>query len=145
MTAKAYLQQIYWLQIKIKQKSAELEELRLSASGFKGVDYTADKVQCPPKDRMAEMVGALADLEAETMQMIVSYHKQRDRIINEIHSLPDSRYIELLYKRYVEFKQFNRIAKEMHYDYKYLSWLHRRALQAFDRIVIKPTSRTITN
>ena len=137
MTTKAYLQQIYWLQVKIKHKVEELNTLRAGASGFKGLDYSADKVQATPGDHMAESVGRFVDLEQEINAMIADYFRRKDTIINQIHTLSDVRYVEILYKRYVEFKTFGRIAKEMHYEYKYISKLQRRALQTFGKTILK--------
>ena len=137
MTTKAYLQQIYWLQVKIKHKCDELETLRAGASGFTGIDYSADKIQSTPSDKMADSVGRLVDLETEVLTLIADYHKRRDTIINQIHLLNDGRYMEVLYKRYVEYKSFNRIAREMHYEYKYVSKLHKRALQTFGKTVLR--------
>ena len=133
MTAKAYLQQIYRLKIKIEQKAQQLEELKASASGFKAIDYSADKVQTSPSDRMADVVGRFADLEETINHLIGEYLYKKDFIIMQIQLLEDTRYVDLLYRRYVLFMPFRTIAKELNYDYKYCCRLHGKALRAFEK------------
>ncbi len=65
-------------------------------------------------------------------QMIESYTQEQNKIISQIQSLEDSRYIEILYKRYVEFKKFELIAVEMNYDYNWVKNLHGMALMNFE-------------
>lgn len=133
MTAKTYLQQIYRLKMKIEQRTQQLEELKASASGYKAIDYSADKVQVSPSDRMADVVGRFADLEETINHLISEYLYKKDFIIMQIQLLDDTRYVDLLYRRYVLFKPFRIIAKELTYDYKYCCRLHGKALQAFEK------------
>ncbi len=39
----------------------------------------------------------------------------------------------MLFKRYVEYKSFKVIAKEMHYSYQYVIRLHKQALKEFEK------------
>lgn len=131
MTAKAYLQQIYWLHSNIIKKSQQLDELRADTMGYKAIDYAADRVQSTPTDRMANVVGRYTDLENIVRGMIDEYYYKKDFIINQIISLEDPRYRDILHARYVEFKSLKKIAHEMHYEYKWACALHGRALNAF--------------
>jgi hypothetical protein len=45
--------------------------------------------------------------------------------------MSDYRYIDVLYKRYIECKRFELIAVEMNYDYDYVRKLHVKALEVF--------------
>ena len=141
MTAKTYLQQIYRLKVKIEQRAQQLEELKESASGFKAIDYSADKVQASPSDRMADMVGRFADLEEEINHMIGEYLYKQNYIINQIQMLDDVRYIEVLHRRYVQFMPFRAIAKDLHYDYKYCCRLHGKALRSFEKAYLNKTNK----
>lgn len=137
MTAKTYLRQIYFLYVKIRQRQEQLDELKAAASGFRAIDYSADKIQSTPSDRMAEVVGRYADLEAELQRMIDQYVERKNAIISQIEQLEDSRHVEVLYARYVGFKPLGAIAEEMGYEYKYLCRLHGMALKAFGSRFLK--------
>jgi hypothetical protein len=54
--------------------------------------------------------------------------------------------VELLYKRYVEFKRLEVIAVELNYTYSYIRAEHGHALQSFDKLLMnKQSSYTITH
>lgn len=139
MTAKQYLGQIRSLDIKIRQRKREIEELKLSATCTGSISAQGEKVQTSASgDKLLNAVARYVDLEAETQGMIDAMQKRRHDIIAEIQSLEDSRYIEILYKRYVEFKSFEFIACEMHYNYTWICELHGKALKAFETSLNKP-------
>lgn len=141
MTAKQYLRQLERINLTITQKQIQLDELRAIGGGYKAIDYAADRVQTSPHDSMAAMIAKWVDLDREIADIIDQYVDTKNRIINEIHLLPDSRYVSILYKRYVELKPFTAIADEMAYDYKWVCKLHGNALQAFDRLVLQNTNK----
>lgn len=66
--------------------------------------------------------------------MIESYTQEQNKIISQIQSLEDSRYIEILYKRYVEFKSFELIAVELNYEYSWVTRIHNQALEEFEQM-----------
>lgn len=142
MTAKTYLRQIYFLYVKIRQRQEQLDELKAAASGFRGIDYSADKIQSTPSDRMAEVVGRYADLEAELQRMIDSYIERKNAIISQIEQMEDARYAELLYARYVQFKSLTAISDELGYVYEYCCRLHGRALKAFEEKHLKEVKQS---
>ena len=131
MTTKAYLQQVYHLYAKIKQRQEQLEELKAAASGFRAIDYSADKIQASPSDRMADVVGRYADLEVDVQRLIDEFFTTKNTIIGQIQGMQDPRYADVLYARYVRFDSFRKISHDMNYEYKYLCSLHGRALVAF--------------
>ena len=134
MTAKKYLQQLRSLDIKIKQRKEQIRELQSLASGQGSFDYSKERVQTSVGgDKLSENVSRYVDIEKEVDKLIAEFTAKKDRIISEIQSLEDSRYIEILYKRYVEFKKFELIAVEMNYDYDWIRRLHGQALEAFAR------------
>lgn len=138
MTAKSYLQQIGRMKAMIRQRSQELDALRASNMGYKAIDYSADRVQTSPTDRMADTVGKYIDMETEIMQMIDAYFEKMHMIIGQIQALDDARHIDILYARYVNGESLRRIARDMHYEYGYACRLHGRALKAFsDKWTIK--------
>lgn len=137
MTAKEYLQRIEKLNIQISHHIDQLMELK--TFGAKAVDYSADRVQTSPSNSMENIVGRWVDMEAKLNTMIDSYVDLKYQVIREIHQLEDTRYIQILYKRYIEFKPLRTIAVEMGYDYKWLCHLHGQALEDFNRIINNTT------
>jgi hypothetical protein len=48
--------------------------------------------------------------------------------------MKNERHMVVLYKRYVEFKGFGAIAREINFSYEYVRHLHRDALRAFEKM-----------
>ncbi len=138
MWAKEYLQQLQRLDTVINQKIAELEDLRLKAESVGSIDYAKDKVQTSSAGDapFVNMVGRIADLEAQIRDEIDMYINDKHKIINQIQDLVNSAYVQVLYKRYVEFKNFALIADEMNFTYQYVLGLHQKALQEFQTMHI---------
>ena len=137
MTAKKYLRQLKALDVKINQKIKEVDDLKLLTGG-RGIAYDRDHVQTSPENRQEELIVKWIDLEHEIDQMIDDYISQKDKIINQIHSLSDERYVRILYDHYVpdamgQVKTLEMIAVEMPSNYTYVCELHVRALQEFEK------------
>lgn len=133
MTTKEYLQQIEVFDSKINQKKAELHDLRLLSTAIGAMNYDADRVQTSPTgDGLLNKVARIVDLESEIDDDVMQLIELKHKVINEIHVLTDVRYIDILFKRYVEIKNFERIAVEMDYNYDYVRELHVLALNAFE-------------
>ncbi|MCI5569837.1 MAG: hypothetical protein MR372_08290 [Lachnospiraceae bacterium] len=134
MTTKQYLGQIRILDIKIRQRQREAAELKLAATCTGSASAQGEKVQTSASgDKLLNAVARYVDLEAETQSMIDAMQKRRHKIIAEIQDLDDARYIQVLFKRYVEYKKFELIAVEMNYDYNWVKNLHGMALMSFER------------
>lgn len=131
-TPKEYLRQIRLFDICIKQKEAELAAMRSEIESMSAA-VTGERVQTSAKDKMSEKVSHIVDLEAQIIRDKESFLRMKDRIINEIQSLDNSVYVDILYKRYVEYKQLEEIAVEMNYSYRQVLRLHGFALQEFKR------------
>lgn len=129
---KEYLRQIRLFDICIRQKEAELAAMRSELENMSAA-VTGERVQTSAKDKMSEKVSHIVDLEAMIIQDKEKFLRMKDRIINEIQSLDNSVYVDILYKRYVEYKQLEEIAVEMNYSYRQVLRLHGFALQEFKR------------
>ena len=129
---KEYLRQIRLFDICIRQKEAELAAMRSEIESMSAA-VTGERVQTSAKDKMSEKVSHIVDLEAKIIQDKEKFLRMKDRIINEIQSLDNSVYVDILYKRYVEYKQLEEIAVEMNYSYRQVLRLHGFALQEFKR------------
>lgn len=145
MTAKEYLMQLETLSAAIKHKEQEMKAIEWAASGIRSPSYEADKVQTFVSDgKIADVISEMQRLELEVMKQTVEYMKLKHKIIDQINSLGDSRYLTVLHKRYVEGKSLYRIAAEMNYNYTWLCELHGKALLAFDKKYLTPEDTRIT-
>lgn len=144
MTAKEYLRQLRQLEIKIEQRRLERDHLLSDAMGNGSPRLSRDKVQTSVSgDTMGDKLAECADLQKEIDWLINKLIADRHRIIGEIHTLNDARYIQILYLHYVEGKRLEDVAEIMikpngkHYSYDHIASLHGMALQEFDRTIIK--------
>lgn len=135
MKAKDYLLQLQRLDTAIGQKIKELTNLRTMSTGVGGIDYSKDRVQASPSADapFVKIVNRIADLDDEINREIDTFADEKHKIINQIQGLQDSKHIDILYKRYVEFKRLEVVAVEMGYTYQYARELHGYALQEFER------------
>lgn len=135
MTAKEYLQQVRLADVKMLQRINQLKEVRASISYISGIDYSKDRVQTTPQAGNKQ-IEKLVDLEAEVNNIIDETVAAKHKIISEIQSLDNADYIQLLYKRYIEYKPFETIASEMYLSYYRICHLHGDALKEFQQKVL---------
>ena len=139
MTAKEYLSQLGVLDQKIKHKKQELRE----AKGDRGIHAKKDgseveNVQTSFGSTQGNQTEAQAlrvvSLEEDIEDRIIQYMELKHRLIDEIHDINDSLFIDILYRRYVRNERnFTQIACDMGYTYKYVINKHGEALMAFER------------
>jgi hypothetical protein len=141
MKAKEYLRQIEKLDKCIEQKQIEYDELRHRAKTSGGIQY-GERVQTSPTgDTLERKVVNYVQLEKEIDDMIDRFVDLKHQIIDEIQELSDVNYIDILFKRYVQYKSFEQIAVEMGYTYDYTRHLHGYALDAFRRKHLKVNTK----
>ena len=134
MTAKEYLKQIEALDIKIRQKQDQLDCLKETAGGNAAIRYDKLNVQITvAPDMMERNVLRMVELEEKIWADKIKMETLKDQIIDQIQSLEDERYIDLLFRRYVKYQKFEQIALDMSYDYVYIRELHGEALGAFEQ------------
>ena len=144
MTAKEYLRQLKNLEIKIDQRRRERDRLIADAMGNGSPKLNPNQVQTScAGDQMGDRLAEAADIQKEIDWLINKLIADRHRIIGEIHTLNDARYIQILYLHYVEGKKLEDVAETMiktngePYSYDHIASLHGTALQEFDRIILK--------
>ena len=133
VNTQIYLCQIKILDTKIKQKQEQYNQLYESAHSIGAVRYDREPVQTSKtNDAIERSIIRYLELEEEIKDETLNFQKTKHKIINEIQELDDDRFINLLYKKYVEYKPMNMIAEEMCYSYDYVKELHRNSLKAFE-------------
>lgn len=125
--AKTYLSQIRLLDVKIAQKEKELEMLRAETENI-SPKSDGDRIQTSVNDRMSANIAKIIDIEKEIAQKQVELIIVRHTIIDKIHELSDPILVDVLYKKYVEYKSYNVIAYELGYNIVYVRQLHMKAL-----------------
>ena len=72
-------------------------------------------------------------MENEINDEIDRFIDKKHRMINQIQNLDNTKYIQVLYKRYVEYKRLEMVACEMAYTFQYVVLLHGQALKDFEQ------------
>ena len=138
MTGKECLQEIRKIDTYINQKQLEYESLCKLRGGFGGMNYEQERVQTSPNGNgFTKISDALVDLQNDINCTVDKFCRIRNERINQIQSLSKVEYAEVLFKRYVEYKSFERIAYEMGYAYKYTCHIHGCALEEFQNNFLK--------
>ena len=142
MTAKKYLQGIRDLEMKIKHRQTQVNFLREKASAAQAIRYDKDIVKSSVSDSKLENdIATYTDIEREIEKAKLVFENRRNKIISEIHELEDGRYVNMLFKRYVEYKRYEKIADEMGYSFDYVKHLHGEALKAFNEKILKDDTK----
>ena len=127
MDAKEYLESLRLLDARTEQRLKQLDDIENRRSYIKTLNeqYAVSQVN-------GDM---LSDLAAKVSDEILHFEKQRSEIIGRIQSLNDHKFIQVLYKRYVEYKSFEQIAAELGYARSHTLALHRNALEALQAVI----------
>lgn len=133
MKAKEYLQQLRKLDTVIQQKKTELANLRETLTSVSSPKISEEKVS---GDNLGgagfeDTIANIDELEQEITWELGKFVALKHKIINEIHTLDNGVYIQLLYKRYIEFKSLEQIAVEVNYSYSHIKKMHGWALLQF--------------
>ncbi len=141
MKAREYLEQLQKMDVAINQNIAWLYELKNIRKELKGVNYTSQKVKTSKSNRadFEKTLLIIMDMEQNINDSIDKFVDQKNEIIKQIQSLDNHKYVQVLYKKYVEYKRLEEIAIEMYYSYQYIKEIHKKALQEFKKNIPKHT------
>ena len=137
MTAKKYLQQLWWIDKEINEKNKELEELRVQAENCSSPEMTGMPKGSGTKDKLSETVAKIVDLQNYVNELTDRMIDLRAEITRQISSMPDQRSRIILSCRYLRRKRQDRawekISKELYYDINTVMILHKKALKQFEQ------------
>ena len=129
----------YLREIKVKRHYlTRLKERRASLHldvSFGGIDYSADRIQSTPKNKMEEAMVRLSERMEKLDNTIAKISVEIDDRISSIETLCNDTHRDLLFKRYVEDKSFEQISIEMGYVYNYTCNLHGEALKELSKVL----------
>lgn len=137
MSGKDCLQQIQVMDIRIKQKMDQLEDMRRMCTYLRGACIGGGSKSGNMSDGFSKMSDKMIDLERTLNQEIEAYLLMKNEEINRIQSLSKPEYMDVLYKRYVEYKTFERIAYEMNYALNYVFKLHGNGVKEYESLFTK--------
>ena len=133
MDAKTYLEQVKVLDIKIKQLEDRLACLRETAGGAAAIRDDNLTVQVSVQNDIVEKnVLQLVEMQEKIFLEKVRLESTKNAIVEQIQALNDARYVDLLYKRYINLESFEQISVDMSYDYTYTRALHGEAIGYFE-------------
>lgn len=133
MNAKEFLQQVRTIDIIIDNKREEIRKLR-SMIEISAVKYEGCKTQSSGNhDKTANIICRIVDLENEINIEIEKLLNAKQEIMNVIDKINDPEMIDLLYRRYIHFEKWEKIAYKMNYSLRGIYKLHGRALQEIEK------------
>lgn len=136
--AKEYLRHIKTLDQRVKNKKLEVEKLFSLSSGLKGISYEKKEgVNNTPNDKSPQetYIYKLLEYQDELKKDIDELVEYRQEAMHLIDQINDANCIDVLYKRYFEYKKWEEIALEMNYAYRSIIRLHGEALHKMDKII----------
>ena len=131
---KQYLAGIKTMRQYLQRLRERRKEIHLDVS-FGAIDYSADRIQTTPKNKMEEAAVRLSDRLEWIDGEIARYSIEIDDRIAAIEKLPSNSSRNVLYKRYAEDKSFEQISVEMGYVYNYTCNLHGEALNELSKLL----------
>lgn len=132
---KRYLQQIKLYDSHINTKLDELQHLKEMVTRI--TPTLKDDVVSGggSQDKLADAVVKIVDLEAEIDREIDRYVNAKQEISSVLDGIVDPDQLQVLHKRYVQYKTFEQIACDMNMTYRNVCYIHGKALLAVNEII----------
>lgn len=131
MKTKEYLMQIQLFEKRIHQKELELKVAE--TSDLKGIDYSKDKVQSSGSDGTPYSMLLAVEISEE----IDRYKMLRNQIVNQIQTLGDARYEQVLYVHFVSGTSLMSIALDIPCSKSTIYRWYNEAMQCFHEKYLK--------
>jgi hypothetical protein len=134
MTAKEYLSGLQLFNIRIEQLHEE-KQMYLDMATSITTSINPVKVRSSHQtDRMGNAVSKAADMDALIDEEICNLWFRQHEIVKQIQQLRNAKYIQVLYKIYVQDKSIKIASVEMQMSYEYIKQLHQKALAEFENV-----------
>ena len=135
MTAKEYLSQAYNLDLRISSKLAQLDSLR-SLTQKVNVSYDRQPVSHTRNvSSLEDTILHLIEVENEINASIDALVNLKMEIAASIAGVENTDYQILLEQRYICFHSWEKIASELQCTVRWVHELHKRALEAFQKLL----------
>lgn len=131
MNPKEYMEEADRLRRRIRRKENEILSLRNRAEGMTGMgNGDMPKTASPDPHKMEVAVCKIMELEQEVQEIQTELDRMVSAFKDSMSVLTDSDMKDLLTKRYIEFKPWKVIFREMGYSESSCYRLHRMGLAA---------------
>lgn len=131
MTAKEYLSQARYLNMRINSKIQQVADLNALATKATATLTGMPRNPSRSESCMAEAVVKIIDLQNEINRDIDKLVDLKREITRRVKSIPNAEYQLLLEKRYLCFMPWEKIAVDMGYSIQHIYRLHDWALREF--------------
>ena len=135
MTAKEYLQQARFLDIRINSKIQQIASLNELAESCTATMTGMPKNPNHGGSRMADAVCKIVDLQDEINRDIAKLVDLKREIMGVIKAVPNVEYQALLEKRYLCFITWEQIAVDMSYSIQHTYRMHDAAIKEIEQIL----------
>jgi len=134
MTTKEYLSQIKDMRDRIKEKQAQIDNLRSLLTSI-SVNTENERVSSSSDpDKIGKMISDILDREAELKVYVDEYLQKEKEITHQIDSMKNPKCRAILYWRYVACMTFENIAANaMELSFMHTFRLHGQALIEFEK------------
>ena len=138
MEAKEYLNKIKILDVKVKNKRLEIEDIHNQMKGMTGISYEPKEGVSgtinnkSPQERLIHKYIEYQNELNDIINELFEYKKQAMKLIDKINK---AEYVDVLYKRYIHYMKWEQIAIDMNYTYRSVLKIHGQALKEFDKIL----------
>lgn len=137
--ARNYLEQLRDLSYKVRRAEAELRMLEERRISIRAVGYDSDPVQSSSDGQgFTRLSDWYMDRLTETQDLQQEYSERYHLIQEQIGSMSNRSYRDLLSHRYLDNLSFLMISRYMHITNGHARNMHREALEAFDIEVLHP-------
>ena len=135
MTAKEYLSQARYLDMRIQSKIQQVESLNDLATSctsvLTGMPHNPNKAT----SKMADAVCKIVDLQEEINRDIDHLVDIKRDIVNHIKAIGNYEQQVLLEKRYLCFLSFEQIAVDMNFSMQHTFRIHDKAIKSFQEVL----------
>lgn len=134
--AKAYLRKIELMDAHINNKLNDLFALRTMVTKITATISPVVASGTGNQDKLGDAVAKIVDLQNEINQAIDKYVDTKREVSAVLDKLQDPDHVKVLHKRYIEYKPWEQIACEMNFTYRNVCYIHGKALQAVEALLV---------
>jgi len=136
--ARDYLEQVRDMAYQVRRAEAELRMLEERRISIRAVGYDSYPVQSSSDGQgFTRLSDWYLDRKEETRGLQLQYTARYHEIQEEISSISNRNYRDLLSHRYLDNMSFSTISRCMCFTNGYIRHMHKDALEAFDREVLR--------
>lgn len=128
--AKEYLKQVELYDMHINHKLDELQRLKTLTTQITSTIKPVSVSGSGNQDKLGTAIAKIVDLENEINEAVDAYIDKRHEAIRLVDKVTDANQLQVLHKRYFEYKPWEQIAYEMHMTYRNITYIHGRALRS---------------